>query len=71
MGPSQAIAGLVLKQNGDFLHAAFDIVLRVDFAKLRAQAQAAAEQIWDTRGEWDPLGRTHEPACPWSYPIAE
>src|SRR5258708_39648262 len=39
-----------------------------DFAKFRAQAQAAAEQIWDTLADWDPLGRTHEQACPWSYP---
>ena len=43
----------------------------VDFAKLRAQAQTAAEQIWDTLADWDPLGRSHEQACPWSYPIAE
>ena len=43
----------------------------VDIAKLRAQAQAAAEQIWDTLADWDPLGRTHEQACPWSYPMAE
>jgi 5-methylthioadenosine/S-adenosylhomocysteine deaminase len=42
------------------------VIPGVDFAKLRAQAQAAAEQIWDTRAEWDPLGRTHEQACPWS-----
>ena len=47
------------------------VIAGVDFAKLRAQAQAAAEQIWDTLEEWDPLGRTHEQACPWSYPTAE
>src|SRR5499427_8984115 len=47
------------------------IIAGVDFAKLRAQAQAAAEQIWDTLADWDPLGRTHEQACPWSYPTAE
>jgi 5-methylthioadenosine/S-adenosylhomocysteine deaminase len=47
------------------------VIPGVDFAKLRAQAQAAAEQIWDTLADWDPLGRTHEQACPWSYPIAE
>jgi len=47
------------------------VIPGVDFAKLRAQAQAAAEQIWDTLGDWDPLGRTHEQACPWSYPTAE
>ena len=28
-------------------------------------------QIWDTLADWDPLGRSHEEACPWSYPIAE
>ena len=43
----------------------------VDFAKLRAQAQAAGETIWKTLPDWDPLGRNHEQACPWSYPIAE
>src|SRR5262245_8625729 len=47
------------------------VIHGVDFAKLRMQAQAAAEQIWDTLAEWDPLGRTHEQACPWSYPSAE
>jgi cytosine/adenosine deaminase-related metal-dependent hydrolase len=47
------------------------IIPGVDFAKLRAQTQAAAEQIWDTLADWDPLGRSHEQACPWSYPIAE
>ena len=47
------------------------VIPGVDFAKLRAQAQAAAEQIWDTLADWDPLGRSHEQACPWSYPIAE
>jgi cytosine/adenosine deaminase-related metal-dependent hydrolase len=43
----------------------------VDFAGLRNAAQAAAEQIWDTLADWDPLGRTHEEACPFSYPAAE
>src|SRR5262249_13862377 len=47
------------------------VIPGVDFAKLRAQAQAAAEQIWGTLADWDPLGRTHEQACPWSYPTAE
>jgi len=47
------------------------VIPGVDFAELRAQAQAAAEQIWDTLADWDPLGRTHEQACPWSYPIPE
>ena len=47
------------------------VIAGVDFAKLRADAQAAAEQIWETLADWDPLGRTHEEACPWSYPMAE
>jgi 5-methylthioadenosine/S-adenosylhomocysteine deaminase len=47
------------------------VIPGVDLAKLRAQAQAAAEQIWDTLADWDPLGRTHEQTCPWSYPTAE
>ena len=47
------------------------IIPGVDFAKLSADAQAAAEQIWQTLADWDPLGRTHEEACPWSYPMAQ
>jgi cytosine/adenosine deaminase-related metal-dependent hydrolase len=47
------------------------VIPGVDFAALRAQAQAAAEQIWDTLADWDPLGRSHEQACPWSYPAAD
>jgi cytosine/adenosine deaminase-related metal-dependent hydrolase len=47
------------------------VIPGVDFAKLRADAQAAAEQIWEALPEWDPLGRTHDQACPWSYPMAE
>jgi 5-methylthioadenosine/S-adenosylhomocysteine deaminase len=47
------------------------IIPGVDFGKLRADAQAAAEQIWQTLADWDPLGRSHEEACPWSYPMAQ
>ena len=47
------------------------IIPGVDFARLQKNAQAAAEQIWGTLQEWDPLGRTHEDACPWSYPMAQ
>ena len=47
------------------------VIAGADIARLRADAQAAAEQIWETLQDWDPLGRTHEEACPWSYyPIA-
>ena len=40
----------------------------VDFAELRAEAQEAGEKVWASLPEWDPLGRTAEEACPWSYP---
>lgn len=47
------------------------VIPGVDVAGLRAQAQAAGEQVWNTLAEWDPLGRTAEQACPWSYPLQE
>jgi len=43
----------------------------VDFAKLRADAQEAGENVWATLPEWDPLGRTADSACPWCYPMAQ
>lgn len=42
----------------------------VDFARLRADAQAAGETVWATLPEWDPLGRSAEEACPYCYPDA-
>jgi cytosine/adenosine deaminase-related metal-dependent hydrolase len=45
------------------------VIPGVDFAKLRDQAQAAGEDVWATVSEWDPLGRTAEEACPWSFPM--
>jgi len=47
------------------------VIPHVDFATLRAEAQAAGEQVWATLAEWDPLGRTAEDACPWCYPMGE
>ena len=47
------------------------VIPGVDFAKLREDAQAAGEEVWGTLQEWDPLGRTHEDACPWCYPMAQ
>jgi cytosine/adenosine deaminase-related metal-dependent hydrolase len=46
------------------------IIAGVDFAALRNEAQQAGEVVWDTVNEWDPLGRSAEDACPWSYPLA-
>jgi 5-methylthioadenosine/S-adenosylhomocysteine deaminase len=47
------------------------VIPGVDFAKLREDSQAAGEQVWATLQDWDPLGRTHEDACPWCYPMAQ
>ena len=46
------------------------VIPGVDFARLREDAQAAGEQVWATVAEWDPLGRSAEEACPWSFPLA-
>jgi 5-methylthioadenosine/S-adenosylhomocysteine deaminase len=43
----------------------------VDFADLRARAQAAGEGVWSHVQEWDPLGRHAEEMSPWSFPLAQ
>ena len=53
------VDGKVIMQGGS--------IPSVDFAKIRDDAQAAGEQVWATLQDWDPLGRTHEEACPWCY----
>jgi hypothetical protein len=40
----------------------------VDLAALRAEAQAAGEEVWSRLPEWDPLGRTAEQMSPWTFP---
>jgi cytosine/adenosine deaminase-related metal-dependent hydrolase len=47
------------------------IIPGVDFAKLCGEAQAAGEDVWSTVSEWDPLGRSAEDACPWSFPLVQ
>jgi cytosine/adenosine deaminase-related metal-dependent hydrolase len=47
------------------------VIPGIDFAELRAEAQAAGEKVWASLPEWDPLGRTADEACPWSYPEGE
>jgi 5-methylthioadenosine/S-adenosylhomocysteine deaminase len=42
----------------------------IDFATLRAQAQAAGERIWSGWPTWDPLGRTADEMSPYSFPRA-
>lgn len=45
------------------------VIPAVDIDKVRAEAQAAGEQVWATLQEWDPLGRSADEASPWSYPL--
>lgn len=39
----------------------------IDLDGVRRRAQATAEHIWANWHTSDPLGRTHEEACPWSF----
>ncbi|MCB1546800.1 MAG: amidohydrolase family protein [Hyphomicrobiaceae bacterium] len=57
------VNGKTIMENG--------VIPGVDFAKLREQAQISGEEVWATLQDWDPLGRSHEDACPWCYPIAQ
>jgi 5-methylthioadenosine/S-adenosylhomocysteine deaminase len=43
----------------------------IDLCRLNAEAQSAAEAIWGSLPEWDPLGRKAEEACPLCYPADE
>jgi cytosine/adenosine deaminase-related metal-dependent hydrolase len=42
----------------------------IDFAELRAQAQAAGERVWSGWQNWDPHGRTADEMSPYSFPRA-
>jgi cytosine/adenosine deaminase-related metal-dependent hydrolase len=42
----------------------------IDFAALRAQAQAAGERIWSGWQNWDPHRRTADEMSPYSFPRA-
>lgn len=44
------------------------VIPGVDFQQLQIDSQSAAETIWATLPEWDPLGRSAEEACPYCYP---
>jgi len=39
----------------------------IDFAALRAQAQAAGERVWSGWANWDPLGRSADEVSPYSF----
>lgn len=47
------------------------VIPGVDFAALRNEAQQAGQAVWDSVEEWDPLGRSAEEACPWSFPLVD
>jgi cytosine/adenosine deaminase-related metal-dependent hydrolase len=42
----------------------------IDFAALRAQAQAAGNRVWSGWRNWDPLGRSADEMSPYSFPRA-
>ncbi|MCI0459056.1 MAG: amidohydrolase family protein [Gemmataceae bacterium] len=46
-------------------------VLGSDLAALRAEAQAAGEQVWAGLQEWDALGRRADEMSSWSFPLAD
>jgi 5-methylthioadenosine/S-adenosylhomocysteine deaminase len=45
------------------------VIPGVGVAALREAAQAAGESVWASVQDWDPVGRTAEEACPWSFPL--
>jgi 5-methylthioadenosine/S-adenosylhomocysteine deaminase len=47
------------------------VVRGVDLSAVRAQAQAAGEEVWSRLQEWDPLHRRAEQMSPWSFPLLE
>jgi hypothetical protein len=38
-----------------------------DLDAIRRRAQEAGERVWNNWHSSDPLGRTHEETCPWSF----
>ena len=43
----------------------------IDMSEITRKAQSVAEEIWGNLQDWDPLGRTAEQMCPWSFPLAK
>jgi 5-methylthioadenosine/S-adenosylhomocysteine deaminase len=56
------VDGMVRMENGR--------IPGIDFAELRAQAQAAGERVWSSWQNWDPQGRTADEMSPYSFPRA-
>ena len=61
-GGAVSVDGVVRVENGR--------IPGVDFAQLRAQAQAAGERVWSGWQNWDPHGRTADEMSPYSFPRA-
>jgi 5-methylthioadenosine/S-adenosylhomocysteine deaminase len=53
------VAGEIRMQNGR--------IPGLDLDAVRLRAQEAGERIWENWHTSDPLGRTHEQTCPWSF----
>ena len=53
------VDGVVRMENGR--------IRGIDFAALRAQAQAAGERVWSGWQNWDPHGRTADEMSPYSF----
>jgi 5-methylthioadenosine/S-adenosylhomocysteine deaminase len=41
----------------------------IDMGMLLQEAQASGERVWASLPDWDPLERTADAACPYSYPL--
>jgi len=53
------VDGKVVMENG--------VIPGVNLMEIAEEAQNAGEQVWENHQDWDPLGRSHVEACPWSY----
>jgi 5-methylthioadenosine/S-adenosylhomocysteine deaminase len=53
------VAGEIRMQNGR--------IAGLDIDALRQRAQEAGERVWGNWHTSDPLGRTHDEMCPWSF----
>ena len=57
------IDGKVVMENRD--------IREIDMDALLQEAQASGERVWASLPDWDPLGRTADAACPYSYPLVQ
>ena len=43
----------------------------IEMSEIARRAQSIAEDVWGHLQDWDPLRRTAEQMCPWSFPLAK